>query len=164
MVTIPRISATPWWSPVTTDLIPHKLVSVKMHARTPDNTLCHTSVLRDRGEISSITSKLDECRTLWGEPERVQLSNVHEAVTCACVPTWSRCMCMTGSACHQNVTESKAQLKDTDHTKNTPVHFTATANQVSRSSLVGRSRRALCLRCHHRRATFSFTADARSVS
>ena len=36
-------------------------------------------------------------------------------------------------------TESIAQLKDTDHTrsydtKNTPVHFTATANQVSRSS------------------------------
>ena len=23
---------------------------------------------------------LDECRTLWGEPERVQLSNVHGAV------------------------------------------------------------------------------------
>ena len=52
-------------------------------------------------------------------------------------------MCMTVSACHQNVTESIAQLKDTDHTrsydtKNTPVHFTATANQVSRSSLVAR--------------------------
>ena len=55
-------------------------------------------------------------------------------------------MCMTVSACHPNVTESIAQ----DHTrsydtKNTPVHFTATANQVSRSSLVGRSRRALSL-------------------
>ena len=78
-------------------------------------------------------------------------------------------MCMTVSACHPNVTESIAQLKDTDHTrsydtKNTPVHFTATANQVSRSSLVGRSRRALCLCCRHRRATFSFSADARSVS
>ena len=24
--------------------------------------------------------QLDECRTLWGEPERVQLSNVHGAV------------------------------------------------------------------------------------
>ena len=51
-------------------------------------------------------------------------------------------MCMTVSACHQNVPESIAQLKDTDHTrsydtKNTPVHFTATANQVSRSSYVG---------------------------
>ena len=51
-------------------------------------------------------------------------------------------MCITVSTCHQNVTESIAQLKDTDHTrsydtKNTPVHFTATANQVSRSSLVG---------------------------
>ena len=50
-------------------------------------------------------------------------------------------MCMTVSACHQNVTESIAQLKDTDHTRSydtTPVHFTATANQVSRSSLVAR--------------------------
>ena len=78
-------------------------------------------------------------------------------------------MCMTVSACHPNVTESIAQLKDTDHTrsydtKNTPVHFTATANQVSRSSPVGRSRRALCLCCRHRRVTFSFSADARSVS
>ena len=77
-------------------------------------------------------------------------------------------MCMTVSACHLNVTESIAQLHDTDHTrsydtKNTPVHFTVTANQVSRSSLVGRSRRALCL-CRHRRATFSFSDDARSVS
>ena len=61
--------------------------------------------------------QLDECRTLWGEPERVQLSNVHGAVACACVPTWSRCMCMTVSACHQNVMESIAQLKDTDHTR-----------------------------------------------
>ena len=47
------------------------------------------------------------------------------------------CQCMSS--------ESIAQLKDTDHTrssdtKNTPVHFTATANQVSLSSLVGRSR------------------------
>ena len=52
-----------------------------------------------------------------------------------------RCMCMTVSACHQNVTESIAQLKDTDQTdtKNTLVHFTATGSQVSRSSLVGRS-------------------------
>ena len=25
---------------------------------------------------------LDECRTLWGEPERVQLSNVHGACSC----------------------------------------------------------------------------------
>ena len=49
-------------------------------------------------------------------------------------------------------------------TKSTPMHFTATANQVSRSSLVGRSRRTLCLCCRHRRATFSFSADARSVS
>ena len=54
---------------------------------------------------------LDECRTLWGEPERVQLSNVHGAVACACVPTWSRCMCMTVSACHLNVTESIAWLE-----------------------------------------------------
>ena len=59
-------------------------------------------------------------------------------------------MCMTVSACHQNVTESIVQLKDTDHTrsydtKSTPVHFAATVSQVSRSSLVGRSRRALCL-------------------
>ena len=37
---------------------------------------------------------LDECRTLWGEPERVQLSNVYGAVACACVPTWSSCMRM----------------------------------------------------------------------
>ena len=48
-------------------------------------------------------------------------------------------MCMTVSACHQSVTQSIVQLKDTDHTrsydtKNTPVHFTATVNQVSRSS------------------------------
>ena len=59
---------------------------------------------------------LDECRTLWGEPERVQLSNVHGAVACACVPrpTWNRCMCMTVSACHPNVI---AQLKDTSHQK-----------------------------------------------
>ena len=82
---------------------------------------------------------LDECRTLWGEPERVQLSNVHGALACACVPTWSGCMCMTVSACHQSVMQSIVQLKDTDHTrsyetKNTPVHFTATVNQVSRSS------------------------------
>ena len=68
-------------------------------------------------------------------------------------------MCMTVSACHLNVTESIARLKDTD-TKSTPMHFTATANQVSRSSLVGRSRRAVCLCCRHRRATF---ADARSA-
>ena len=73
--------------------------------------------------------QLDKCRTLWGEPERVQLSNVHEAVACACVPTWSRCMCMTVSACHQNVTES-TRTRSYD-TKNTPVHFTATVNQVS---------------------------------
>ena len=51
-------------------------------------------------------------------------------------------MCMTVSACHPNVTESIAQLKDTDHTrsydtKSTPVHFAATVSQVSRSSLVG---------------------------
>ena len=26
---------------------------------------------------------LDECRTLWGEPERVQVLNVHGAVACA---------------------------------------------------------------------------------
>ena len=48
-------------------------------------------------------------------------------------------MCMTVSACHQSLTQSIVQLKDTDHTrssdtKNTPVHFTATVNQVSRSS------------------------------
>ena len=60
-------------------------------------------------------------------------------------------MCMT---CHQNVPESVAQLKDTDHTrsydtKNTPVLFTATVSQVSRSSPVGRSRSALCLCCRH---------------
>ena len=39
-------------------------------------------------------SILDECRTLWGEPERVHAGaacvNVHGAVACAC-------------ACHQNV-------------------------------------------------------------
>ena len=50
------------------------------------------------------------------------------------------CQCM-------NMTESIAQLKDIDHarsydTKNTPVHFAATVSQVSRSSLVGRSRSA----------------------
>ena len=63
-----------------------------------------------------ISNILDECRTLWGEPERVQLSNVHGAVACACVPrpTWNRCMCMTVSACHPNVI---AQLKDTSHQK-----------------------------------------------
>ena len=43
-------------------------------------------------------------------------------------------MCMTVSACYLNVTESIARLKDTEVT---PMHFTATANQVSRSSLVG---------------------------
>ena len=67
----------------------------------------------------------------------------------------SRCIFMTVSACHQNVTESVSQLKDTDHTrsydsKNTPVHFTATVSQVSRSSPVGRSRSGLCLCCRHR--------------
>ena len=90
------------------------------------------------------------CMTVSACHERVQLPNVHGAVACACVPTWSRCMCMTVSACHQNVTES-TRTRSYD-TKNTPVHFTATVNR-----LVRRSRRALCLCCRHRRATFSFS-------
>ena len=49
------------------------------------------SLLRMKSENTVV---LDKCRTLWGEPERVQLSNVHGAVACACVPTWSSCMRM----------------------------------------------------------------------
>ena len=41
---------------------------------------------------------LDECRTLWGEPERVQLSNVHGALACAlcmCTRDVHDCQCMS---------------------------------------------------------------------
>ena len=74
-------------------------------------------------------------------------------------------MCMTVSACHLNVTESIARLKDTE-VMTLKVH--PSTSQQLRIRLaeavwyIGRSRRALCLCCHHRRATFSFSADARS--
>ena len=79
----------------------------------------------------------------------MQVLNVHGAFACAC---------------HQNVglTESIAQLKDTDHTrsydtKNILVHFTAlkqSGSQVQERSL------SLLL---PPRMTSSFSADARSV-
>ena len=51
--------------------VPPRTYVPRTYVRTYVPTCLGTSVPRQ---------KLDECRTLWGEPERVQLSNVHGAV------------------------------------------------------------------------------------
>ena len=58
----------------------------RTYVRTYVRTYASSTVSRHFGAETKKARILGECRTLWGEPERV----VHAGAECA----WSSCMCM----------------------------------------------------------------------